>query len=167
MNQKIVSAQWDTKVKLLTIISSGILGHFIIDSAHHFGQLHWSFRTVAPVAVIVFALTFMVTGYGVDSKGIVIRRLFWTRHISRDQVNDVSFRSSLGYQGIGLCGVWGFFGHWGLAYSKGIGLHLVIASSSAPKVLISRKSRLPILITPSDPERFIEMWSEAGIDVFA
>ena len=167
MKEKNVSAQWDTKVKLLTILFSGILGYFIIDSAHHLGQLHWSFRTVAPVAVIVFALTFMVTGYGVDSEGIVIERLFWRRHIFRDKVNDVSFRSPLGYQGIGLCGVWGFFGHWGIAYSKGIGFHLVIASSSAPKVLISRKSGLPILITPSDPERFIEMWGAADLDGFA
>jgi hypothetical protein len=158
------AAPWDAGVKLLTMLVSGILGYYILSYFHHRSQLSESdflIRMVLPLCLLGLGLAFMVTSYAIDSDGIVISRLFWRRHIRRDDIVDVSVPSAIAGRGIGLCGIWGFCGKSGFAYSSALGFHIVAASGSTQRVVITRKHRLPIVISPSDAQAFIQAFHES------
>jgi hypothetical protein len=157
------AAPWDAGVKLLTIFVSGILGYYILSFIHHRSQLSESdflIGLVLPLCLLGLGLALMVTSYVVDADGILIRRLFWQRRIRRDDIMDVSVPSAIFGHGIGLCGIWGFCGKSGFAYSNGLGFHIVAASGSAHRVVITRRHRLPIVISPSDSQAFIHAFND-------
>lgn len=151
-------APWDTGVKLLTMLVSAILGYYILSFLHHYSHLSeadFLIRLLLPLFLLGLGVSFTVTGYDVDSGGIVIRRLFWRRRISREDIERVGVPSVLFGRRIGLFGIWGFCSRSGLAYSRALGFHIVAASNFEHSVVITRNHSLPIVITPSDPDAFI------------
>jgi hypothetical protein len=77
MKMSSFSAPWDTKVKLLTIFVSAILGYSVLNSIRHrthFSESEFLFSLIVPLALLSWS-GLMVTGYTVDQDGIVIHRL--------------------------------------------------------------------------------------------
>jgi hypothetical protein len=114
------------------MLVSAILGHYILSFLHHhthLSDMDFLVCLVLPLFLLGLGLVFMVTGYSVDSDGIVIHRLLWHRRIRRADIADVATPLFLAGRTIGLCGIWGFCGRSGFAYSGGLGFHIVAASS--------------------------------------
>lgn len=162
------SAPWDTGVKLITMFASGILGYCILSVLHHLSRLSefdfWM-RLVLPLFILGVGVVFMVTGYHVDSDGIVIRRLFWQRRIRREDIVRVAVPSALFCCRIGLFGIWGFCGRSGFAHARGLGFHIVSASAFEHSVIIARHHGLPIIISPSDSDAFIHAFYDGSPNV--
>lgn len=159
------NAPWDAGVKLLTILGSAILGYYILTYCRHLSYLSGFdclSRLVLPLCLLGLGVVFMVTGYDVDSGGIVIRRLLWRRRIRREDIIRVTVPSVLFSRRIGLFGIWGFFSRSGFAYSHGLGFHIVAASAFARRVVITRHHSLPVVITPSDSDAFIQAFSDGS-----
>jgi len=165
MKTRSFNAPWDTGVKLLTMLVSAILGYYIFTYVHHHAQGYgpdFMIRLVLPLFLLGLGVAFMVTGYSIDSEGIVIHRIFWRRRILRSEISGVSVPSVLDKRGKGIWGIWGFCGYSGLSYSSTRGFHIVAASGSANRVFISRNHGMPFIISPSDPDAFIRAFRDTG-----
>jgi hypothetical protein len=161
-------ASWDTSVKLLTMLVSAILGYYILPVFYSSGRLSGSdmiIHLVVPLFLLTLGLAFMVTGYSVDSGGVVIHRMLWHKRIPRSEIADVAATSILAGRGIGLCGIWGFCGYTGIAYSSAQGFYFVAASDRDHRIVLSRRHGLPVIISPSDSEAFIQACRNNFMDV--
>src|SRR6185312_2688233 len=104
-----------------------------------------------PLGLLGLALACVVTGYSLDSDGIVIRRLLWSRRIRRAEILSLTSPAAVTRKGtLGLFGIWGFCGTSGLAYSGALGLHFVAASAYANRVVITRHRGWPVVISPAN-----------------
>jgi hypothetical protein len=162
------NAPWDAGVKIITMLASGILGYYILTYCHslsHLSEFDFLIRFVLPLFLLGLGVVFMVTGYDVDSGGIVIRRLLWRRRIRREDILRVAIPSVLFSRRIGLFGIWGFCSISGLAYVRGLGFCIVAASAYEHRVVITRHHGLPIVITPSDSEVFIHAFYDDSPNV--
>lgn len=159
------NAPWDTGVKLITMLASAVLGYYIFSSLQHHthvSEADFFLRVVLPLSLLGLGLAFMVTGYSVDSEGIVIRRLLWRRRIRRADIATIAPPSRIGGRTIGVCGIWGFCGTSGIAYTGTLGFHFVAASAYDNRLVISRRSGLPVVISPSDSEAFVRAFNETN-----
>lgn len=159
------SAPWCTSVKCITTLVSIVLGYALFD----FFARHFDFSGQAmligagiPLSVLGLALACMVTGYSLDTDGIVIRRLLWSRRIRRSEILSLTSPAAVTRKGtLGLFGIWGFCGTSGLAYSGALGLHFVAASAYANRLVITRHRGWPVVISPANGEAFAQAFSDA------
>ena len=63
--------------------------------------------------------------------------------------------------GVRLFGVGGFFGSYGLFWTRNLGRFLAYVTRRGPSVLVRRRGALPVLVTPDDPETFIRTLRQA------
>jgi len=159
------SAPWCTSVKSITTLVSIVLAYALFDFfAHHFAFSSRALLMGAgiPLGVLGLALACMVTGYSLDAEGIVIRRLLWSRRIRRAEILSLTSPASVTRKGtLGLFGIWGFCGTSGVAYSGALGLHIVAASAYANRVVITRHSGWPVVISPANGEAFAQEFAAA------
>lgn len=157
-------APWDTSVKVLTMMVSGVLGYHFLTLLRDPLVLSGADLLIPlglPVALLAVGLACMVTGYSVDADGVVLHRLFWSRRLRRAEIASLAMPSRVAGRPFGLCGVWGFCGTSGFAYSRTLGLHIVAASAYDGRLIIARHRGLPVVISPSDSEAFIRAYHAA------
>ena len=63
--------------------------------------------------------------------------------------------------GVRLFGVGGFFGSYGLFWTRKLGRFLAYVTRRGPSVLLRRRGALPVLVTPDDPEAFTRILRQA------
>jgi hypothetical protein len=150
------------------MLASGILGYYVLTYCHrlsHLSEFDFLIRFVLPLFLLGLGVVFIVTGYDVDSGGIVIRRLLWRRRIRREDILRVAPHSVLFGRGIGLCGIWGFCSVSGFGYSRRLGFYIAAASAYEHAVVITRHHGLPVVITPSDSDAFIHAFYDGSPNV--
>jgi PH (Pleckstrin Homology) domain-containing protein len=62
-----------------------------------------------------------------------------------------------------IFGVGGFFGTFGLMWSRSLGRFRAYATHSAPSLLLRRRGSLPVLVTPDDPHALLAALRQAGV----
>jgi hypothetical protein len=63
----------------------------------------------------------------------------------------------------GLFGVGGFFGTFGLMWSRPVGRFWAYATRTAPSLLLRLRGSLPVLVTPDDPDAVVAALRQAGV----
>ena len=62
-----------------------------------------------------------------------------------------------------LFGIGGFFGTFGLMWSRPLGRFRAYATRSTPSLLLRRHRALPLLVTPDDREALLAALRQAGV----
>jgi hypothetical protein len=60
-------------------------------------------------------------------------------------------------------GVGGFFGTFGLMWSRPVGRFWAYATRTAPSILLRVDGSLPVLVTPDDPQAVVAALRQAGV----
>lgn len=123
----------------LALIGSGALGFIIL-----FGC--WLFRPL---------------GYTLTSEGLVLNRPLSPTTIPWAEIEAVEKEDQLGiFTLIRTCGVGGLFGYFGYFYRSREGSLFAYATRIDQVVWVRRRGKMPLLISPDDPESFLAACSE-------
>jgi hypothetical protein len=137
---------------LLTAISAGVVALFIGLVAA--GNARGSVMVVFPL-LLLLALPFAIRGYAVSEGVLVIKRLGWETvfplvDLQSVEINPHAMRSS-----IRLFGNGGLFSFTGLYRSKALGKYRAFVNDM-DKTVVLRFPERTIVVSPGDPEGFVE-----------
>jgi hypothetical protein len=118
---------------------------------------------LVPIMASCWALA--PTALTIDGRTLRIERRGWRPlEIPLDDIARTDGVPSLRPLGaVRLFGVGGFFGSFGLMWSRSIGRFRAYATRSAPSLLLRRRGALPVLVTPDDPEAVVAALRAAGV----
>ncbi len=107
------------------------------------------------------------TALAVDGSTLRIERRAWRaleiplqEIVALDSGPALRMRSTLRLFGVG-----GFFGTFGLMWSRPLGRFWAYATRSAPSLVLRRRGSLPVLVTPDDPQALLAALRQAGVAV--
>ncbi len=140
-------APWSTRLKVTTGIFAAVL---IVAAVAAAG---WGSAVVA--GILVVAAAFAIRGYSVMDGKLMIHRLGWSTkfdlsELTKVEVNPGATLGSLRTMGIG--GLFGFVGHF---YNEVLGSYKAYATNEFNTVVLVF-GRETIVVTPDDPEAFVE-----------
>ena len=143
-------------IKSVTIIASII----ILGSIVYLGYMWLNTRNIG--MLITFILLAVVTlgtfviiprKVSVNQKNINIHLLAYTIHIPKDEIVKIEHYPH-GIQSSRIAGAGGFFGNLGLFTCKECGKHLSLITNSKDVCIITRKSKIPIVVSIKDNSVF-------------
>ncbi len=112
--------------------------------------------TVLVLVVVPLTVAGMMAPRAVELSGSTLRieRRAWQPLVIRlVDVVAVERGPELGmFRSLRLAGVGGFFGSYGLFWTRGIGKHRLYATRLGPSVLVRRRTAVPVVIAPDDAE---------------
>ena len=105
------------------------------------------------------------TALSIDGRMLRIERRGWRPlDIPLDDIARTDGVPSLRpFGAVRLFGVGGFFGTFGLMWSRSIGRFRAYVTRSAPSLLRRRRSALPVLVTPDDRDAVVAALRAAGV----
>lgn len=108
-----------------------------------------------PIAMIPGAALFTIRGYTLERDSILVHRLLWATRVSRIGLKSAVHDPSLLSGGIRLFGNGGFYSFSGLFRNKHLGTYRAFITDPARAVILRYADDKVIVMTPSDPERFV------------
>jgi len=155
------AAPWQTALKLMSVLGTlliVVLGYV----AYHaiptpFGFTHYFGLGVAlvPIAILIFSILFVVTGYTVDGNDLYIRRLLWRTRLSIDGLSRFWLEPSACTGSVRIIGNGGLFSYTGLYQSPMLGRYRLFATDFTRSVVLVLPKRV-IVITPATPRAFVD-----------
>ncbi len=118
--------------------------------------------TVLYGGIVLLPLLWAPIGYFVDDGRVTVERLIGDAQIS---VNEGPNRWSWAWWGIRLFGSGGFYGYYGYFAFKGLGRVRMYATNRHNLVLLRDTRGGKILLSPDEPERFIQRLELALLSV--
>lgn len=154
MQKSEFSASWDSLVKGMTtvvfvlLISLTVLFSCISNNMFLMGTL-----TILYGSILFFPYLWSPRGYGISDRGIVVKRLIGdlTIHICREPK-----RWHWTWWGLRLFGSGDLYGYFGLFTLKGIGRVWMHATNRNNLVLVKDVRGTKYLLSPDDPDKFIQ-----------
>ena len=116
-----------------------------------------------PTLAVCWALA--PTGIAVDGSALCIERRGW-RALEIPLGEIAALESAPAVRPLGtvrLFGVGGFFGTFGLMWSRSLGRFRAYATQNAPSLLVRRRGALPLLVTPDDPQALMAALRQVGV----
>ena len=105
------------------------------------------------------------TSLAIDGDALRIERRAW--RAIRIPLRDIAaLESTTGMRALNtlrLFGVGGFFGTFGLMWSRPVGRFWAYATRTAPSILLRVRGSLPVLVTPDDPQAVVAALRQAGV----
>ena len=105
--------------------------------------------------ILVAALPFMVRGYVVTSKELIIKRSGWSTRFSLAELRSVEINPEAMKGTIRLCGNGGLFSFTGLYRNKELGNFRAFVNDLNRMVVLHFEKRV-LVISPDDPSAFLE-----------
>ena len=165
-SESLFTTSWGRITWVITIIalliSLAAIGFLLIFGALHLNapnNIGTVFIAVAVFEIISLILVaiFAPGHYLLNSSSIKIRRIVGYIDIPIDSITSIEMLDKDTTKGsIRLMASGGFFGFFGRFRSPALGAYLVYATRSDHLVLIRRKDAIPVVLSPDDPEGFIE-----------
>ena len=132
-------------------------GEFIIDNHVHFALLFCSFFIL--ILCLVFYL-YRPLKYSIENGNIRISRTLGDKIILKDDIKAVRIPSDHDIAWpIRTFGNGGLFGYTGRYYTKHIGSMIWYCSRRNNYILIERKNKLPIVISPDEHKAFLKAYT--------
>ena len=105
------------------------------------------------------------TALSIDGDSLRIERRAWRaiRIPLRDIAALESTAGMRAFNTLRLFGVGGFFGTFGLMWSRNVGRFWAYATRATPSLLLRVRGALPVLVTPDDPEAVVAALRTAGV----
>jgi len=105
--------------------------------------------------ILLLALPFMVRGYVVTEKELVIKRPGWTTRFALEELKSAVVDPDAMKRSIRLCGNGPLFSFTGLYRNKKLGRYRVFVND-LNRVVVLRFAKRTIVVSPDDPEIFVE-----------
>lgn len=105
------------------------------------------------------------TGIAVDGSALRIERRGWRAlEIPLGEIAALESAPAVRLlHTVRLFGVGGFFGTFGLMWSRSLGRFRAYATQNAPSLLVRRRGALPVLVTPDDPQSLVAALRQVGV----
>ncbi|MBL0024023.1 MAG: PH domain-containing protein [Saprospiraceae bacterium] len=157
-------ASLDIRAKLTSI---GVVILFVLIMYFQIGWIDRDGAIVpymtAGVFIIILSGTFIFRPlyYSLTNQDIIINRPVVNVVISREHINSIRMLEpgSLNWS-LRTFGVGGLFGYFGKFYKSGLGNMTWYATRKYPAILLLTNDDKRIVITPDDPEKFIEYYQQ-------
>ncbi|WP_160153240.1 PH domain-containing protein [Microbulbifer sp. ALW1] len=152
------SAPWSRQLRWITALTSLFLvGTSVIlqinTPAH--APSTYQLGIWLPLALLLLCAVFTVRGYRLQGNDLIVRRLGWSTRISLGEIESVTHEPDAMKGSIRLFGNGGYFGYIGLFRNQKLGRYRAFATSAAHSVVIRRPAST-LLVTPDNPQRFVE-----------
>jgi hypothetical protein len=153
-------APWSRSLVLETLLFGGIC---IAVSVWLLRQSKWATQwlAVVPLAILCASALFVIRGYSVTPKAIMIHRLLWTTRLPLDSLEAADFRPNATKRSIRVFGIGGLFSFSGWFRNQTLGKYRAFVTDPTHTVVL-RFPRQTIVISPSSPEDFIRSITSAG-----
>ena len=105
------------------------------------------------------------TALAIDGDALRIeRRAWWAIRIPLREIAALESTAGMrAFNTLRLFGVGGFFGTFGLMWSRPVGRFWAYATRTAPSLLLRLRGSLPVLVTPDDPDAVVAALRQAGV----
>ena len=152
-------APWSRLLTIMTIFATVIClvaGYVAWTSSMRGGPdaVPW-WIALLPFVLIVGAVLFTIRGYTLERDSILVHRLLWATRVSRIGLKSAVHDPALLSGGIRLFGNGGFFSFSGWFRNKHLGTYRAFITDPARAVILRYADDKVIVMSPSDPERFI------------
>ena len=142
--------KWVTIIASLIILGSIVYLAYTWYNTRHIGML----ITLILMTVITFGTLIIVPRkVSVNQENINIHLLAWRINIPADEIVKVEHYPH-GIQSSRIAGAGGFFGNLGLFTCKECGKHLSLITDPMDVCIITRKSKMPIVVSIADNSVF-------------
>ena len=143
--------KWVTIIASIIILGSIIYLGYLWFNTHNVGML----LSLILIAVVTLGtLVFIPRKLTVTDKEINIHLLAWKINIPADEIEKIEHYPHGIQQTIRIAGAGGYFGNLGLFRCKECGKHLSLITDPMDVCIITRKSKMPIILSIADNSVF-------------
>lgn len=157
MTQIEFRAPWGKPLRIASALSVGMLLALAVAGFVTIGRTHVA-ASIALIAVpiigLLVALPFMVRGYVLNEREVVVRRLGWNTVLSLDGVQSIGGDAQAMRGSIRLFGNGGLLSFTGEFWNRKLGRFRALATDP-DRAVVLRYPKRTIVITPHDPQQFI------------
>ena len=143
--------KWVTIIASIIILGSIIYLGYLWFNTHNVGML---LSLILITAVTLGTLVFIPRKLTVTDKEINIHLLAWKITIPADEIKKIEHYPHGLQQTIRIAGAGGYFGNLGLFRCKECGKHLSLITDPKDVCIISRKNKMPIVVSIQDNSVF-------------
>ena len=143
--------KWVTIIASIIILGSIIYLGYLWFNTHNVGML---LSLILITAVTLGTLVFIPRKLTVTDKEINIHLLAWKINIPADEIEKIEHYPHGIQQTIRIAGAGGYFGNLGLFRCKECGKHLSLITDPKDVFIITRKSKMPIVVSIQDNSVF-------------
>lgn len=109
--------------------------------------------TIVPLLVLAGALPFMIRGYRIEPRCLLIRRLGWSTRVSLDELESADVDSTAMKYSLRLMGNGGLFSFTGLYWNRRLGRYRAFVTDPSRAVVLKLGGRT-VLVSPDSPDDF-------------
>lgn len=156
------AAPWGRSLKIATLLSIVLLPGVFLVSAYVSRNMATELRTgmvVLPLAIIGTSALFTIRSYRIIENRLIIQRIGWQSTIDLVDLISAEANPKAMSKSLRLFGNGGLFCFAGLFRNKLLGKYRAFATNPRNAVVLRFPSRT-IVVTPEDPESFVEMIEE-------
>ena len=148
-------APWDF---LLIIVTTLIV--VLLLGMNYLYSSHSVIPTVITWGIILSCAAFGVYGYSIQNGKLRILRLGWSKDIPLSEIKSVEFKPNALMGSLRIAGIGGVFGYIGHFKNRILGNYKAYATHRRKTVVIHTSRNEQIVITPDDPEQFVQVLQE-------
>ena len=160
--QHFEAAPWSTALKVVSTLATLLLAavaialfHFIPrGTAVPFAETFGTIVLIVPVATLLFAVLFIVSGYDLDRHHLYVQRLLWRTSIPLDGLTRAWHDPAAMRRSMRLFGNGGLFGITGIYQNKTLGRYRAFVTDPRQTVVLQLASRT-VVISPAYPQAFL------------
>ena len=136
----------------LVLITIMIIGWIAIPPHQSLARM---MALLAPLLIMAGASLFIVRGYTLEGRRLLVHRLLWQTEVPLDGLRSVVRDPEAMNRSIRVFGNGGMYSFTGLFRNKKLGLYRSFVNDFHRSVVLHLPRR-PVVISPDDPERFTE-----------
>ena len=157
------AAPWSTKVKaasafsVIVLVGLGLgLPYALSDASHPpFAEGVRSLLRLLPFVVIGSAALFVVRGYELEGRDLVVQRLLWATRVPIDGLHS-AWRDADAMSGsIRIFGNGGLFSITGIFRNRKLGTYRAFVTDRRLSVVLRTRANKSIVVSPERPEAFL------------
>jgi hypothetical protein len=151
-------APWSTSLKIVTgfcVVVCCVAAAVLETTAVRASQPALRWFTFAPLLVVIGGASFMVRGYSISDRTLVIHRLGWTTRFDLSSFTSATVDPEALKNSIRLFGNGGLFVFAGWFTSQRLGRYRLFGTDPRRAVVLKFLDRV-IVVTPDDPARFVQ-----------
>lgn len=159
MAEETFDAPWARWVKWVSALSVVLLGGISLLEAtfiprHLLGGWPWLVAVVLPAMVPLGAALFIIRGYQLEPRRLLVRRLLWSTEVPLDELRRAWAAPDAMASSWRLFGNGGLFSVTGLFRNRRLGNYRAFATDPARAVVLEIGERR-VVVTPGSPPRFL------------
>jgi len=150
-------APWSWSLKIVTgfcVVVCCVAVAALEMTALRISQPAMRWFTCAPLLLVIGGAPFMVRGYSISDRTLVVHRLGWTTRIDLSSFASATVDPEALKNSIRLFGNGGLFVFAGWFSNRSLGRYRLFATDPKRAVVLRFLDRV-IVVTPDDPDRFV------------